>query len=132
MSFRLSLLEPAMNRREFLHTGAAVVAAPTPCFADAPRTGGETLYNGIKLPTPWPPVWKEVPANPGDPPYLMSPPAVIPIDLGRQLLVDDFLIEKTDLKRTFHVPKPHKDNPILKPEKPWEREGASPMAMVFS
>ena len=121
-----------MNRREFLHTGTALATTPVLSFADVPKPGGETLYNGIKLSTPWPPAWKEVPANPCEPPYLLSPPAVIPIDLGRQLLVDDFLVEKTDLKRTFHVPKAHKDTPVLKPEKPWEREGASPMAMVFS
>ncbi len=36
-------------------------------------------------------------------PYLQSPPSVIPIDVGRQLFVDDFLIEKTDLERTFHA-----------------------------
>ncbi len=34
-------------------------------------------------------------------PYLQSPPSLIPIDVGRQLFVDDFLIEKTDLERTF-------------------------------
>jgi hypothetical protein len=84
-----------MNRREFLHTGAALAGIPALAFAAAPKSGGETLYNGIKLPTPWPPAWKEVPANLGEPPYLRSPPAVIPIDLGRQLLVDDFLVEKT-------------------------------------
>ncbi len=120
-----------MNRREFLHTGTALAATPALSFADVPQGAGETLSNGIKLSAPWPPAWKEAPAN-LEPPYLVSPPAVIPIDLGRQLLVDDFLIEKTDLTRTFHAPKPHKDTPILKPEKPWEREGASPMAMVFS
>src|SRR5207244_2948989 len=117
---------------EFLHTGAAVAAAPALSLATEPEPGAETLYNGIKLPTPWPPRWKELPVRLGDPPYLTAPPAVIPIDLGRQLFVDDFLIEKTDLKRTFHAPKPHPDNPILKAEKEWEREGKSPMAMVFS
>ena len=35
------------------------------------------------------------------PPYLVSPPAVIPIDVGRQLFVDDFLIEQTTLTRVF-------------------------------
>ena len=123
-----------MNRRDFLHTGAAMAAStavPSLFFADAPKADGEVLYNGIVLPAQWPPKGKEVPANLNDPPYLHSPPAVIPIDLGRQLLVDDFLIEKTDLKRTFHTPKPHKDNPILKPEQPWER-GKESMAMAFS
>lgn len=120
-----------MNRRDFLHAGAALVAVPALSPAADPKAG-ETLYNGIKLPSPWPPKWKEAPADLGEPPYLKAPPAVIPIDLGRQLLIDDFLIEKTDLARTFHTPKPHKDSPVLRPEKAWEREGAAPMAMVFS
>ena len=37
-----------MNRRDFLHTGAALAAAPALSFADDP-TAGETLYNGIKV-----------------------------------------------------------------------------------
>src|SRR6516225_8301166 len=66
------------------------------------------------------------------PPYLKSPPAVIPIDLGRQLFVDDFLVEQTTLRRTYHHPRPHRRNPILKPDKPWEGKGSASMAMVFS
>jgi hypothetical protein len=64
-------------------------------------------------------------------PCLASPPAVIPIDLGRQLLVDDFLIEQTTLKRAFHLTELHAQNPVLKPDKPWEQQGG-PTAMVFS
>jgi hypothetical protein len=41
--------------------------------------------------------------DPTAPPYLTSPPEVIPIDVGRQLFVDDFLIAETTLKRTFHL-----------------------------
>ena len=36
------------------------------------------------------------------------------------LFVDDFLVEKTTLKRTFHRPEYHANNPVLKPDKPWE------------
>jgi hypothetical protein len=57
---------------------------------------------------------------------------VIPIDVGRQLFVDDFLIERTTLTRTFHHPKPHPKSPVLRPEQPWEKEGPAPMAMPFS
>ncbi len=53
---------------------------------------GETLYNGIELPDQWPPAYKRSPREPMPVPYLTNPPAVIPIDVGRQLLVDDFLI----------------------------------------
>ena len=49
-------------------------------------------------------------------PYLESPPSIIPIDIGRQLFVDDFLIEQTTLRRTFHRAEEYEGNPILKPE----------------
>jgi len=75
------------------------------------------------------------------PPYLTDPPAVIPIDIGRQLFVDDFLIDETSLSRTFHHAEYHAANPILRPEKPWEltdpvaertRRKPNPAAMAFS
>jgi hypothetical protein len=47
-------------------------------------------------------------------PYLDNPPAVIPIDVGRQLLVDDFLIETTTLRRTFHQVKYCTENPVIR------------------
>lgn len=62
----------------------------------------------------------------------MSPPPVIPIDVGRQLFVDDFLIEETTLQRTHHLPVYHPANPILQPDKPWEGEGAAAASMSFS
>ena len=46
---------------------------------------GETLYNGIVLPDKWPPRIDAMFPGPTTPPYLKSPPAVIPIDVGRQL-----------------------------------------------
>ena len=46
--------------------------------------------------------------------------------------MDDFLIETTSLKRTFHAANWHPDNPVLKPDRDWERAGKSPTAMVFS
>src|SRR5262245_31775855 len=63
-----------------------------------PTESGEVLYNGIALPKLWPPRRDTLPRDPVDPPYLNQPPKVISIDLGRQLLVDDFLIEQTTLK----------------------------------
>src|SRR5262249_53104759 len=121
---------PSMNRRDFLGAGLAALAIDTSGQAKEPA--GETLYNGIRLPAEWPPRMKELPATPVVPPYLKSPPAVIPIDLGRQFLVDDFLVEQTTLTRTFHRPVPHKEAPVLRPETEWEKQGRSPMAMVFS
>ena len=51
-----------------------------------------TLYNGIALTDPWPPLRRELSRDPQSVPYLDNPPDVVPIDIGRQLFVDDFLI----------------------------------------
>jgi len=93
---------------------AYLVAAITP---------SETLYNGIELPKEWPPHVKELSMDPSLPPYITAPPAVIPIDVGRQLFVDDFLIERTTLKRTFHTATYHPASPVLVADKPWEEKG---------
>lgn len=94
---------------------------------------GTQLYNGIRLPATWPP--RDVPMT-GDPlaepPYLIAPPEVIPIDVGRQLFVDHFLIEQTDLRRTFHRAKLYPGNPILTGDRPWERIEGVGKAMPFS
>ena len=77
----------------------------------------ETLYNGIILPETWPPQnVAEYSPDPIPVPYLANPPAVIPIDLGRQLFVDDFLIESTSLTRVFGKPEIHPQSPVLTPE----------------
>jgi hypothetical protein len=92
-------------------------------------SGQQELYNGIILPKIWPPQNIRLTNEPmPDPPYLLHPPDVIPIDVGRQLLVDDFLIEKTDLRRSFHRAEVYAGNPVLKGETSWE-DGH---AMVYS
>lgn len=88
---------------------------------------GELLSNGIRLPAVWPP--KETAESP---PYLKSPPALIPIDVGRQLFVDDFLIAETSLQRTYHRAKYHEKTPVIRPDKPWEDDKAGGVAMSFS
>jgi hypothetical protein len=93
---------------------------------------GETLYNGIELPDSWPPEIEKLTRDPMLVPYLQDPPKVIPIDVGRQLFVDDFLIEHTTLKRTYHRPEYHPANPVLKPDKPWEQADAARAAAPFS
>ena len=90
---------------------------------------GEVLYNGIELPDSWPPRREVSGDEPMPVPYLDEPPAVIPIDVGRQLFVDDFLIESTTLKRVFHQPQYHSASPVLVPDKPWE---SGRWAMAFS
>ena len=109
----------------------------------AARAAGppEVLYNGITLGSPWPPRLKYPDERAVVPPYLASPPAVIPIDVGRQLLVDDFLIEDTTMTRAWHRPTYYAGNPVLRPETPREQrdptaertgQPPSPTAMVFS
>ncbi|NLX22007.1 MAG: hypothetical protein GXY55_10130 [Phycisphaerae bacterium] len=97
-----------------------VVEIVDPAAAAAPT--GETLYNGIVLPAQWPPRIPELSREPMPVPYLDQRPEVVPIDVGRQLFVDDFLIEATTLARTHHAARYYPDNPILKPDKPWERD----------
>jgi len=96
--------------------------------------GGEVLYNGIHLPPQWPPHLKELSREPLPVPYLNNSPAVIPIDVGRQLLVDDFLIEQTTLARKFHHATFHADCPLLKPDvrNSWEKGGEIPTVMLAS
>ena len=95
---------------------------------------GELLYNGILLPKQWPPRHLDpFSRKPMPVPYLQSPPDVIRIDVGRQLFVDDFLIESTTLKREFHKAKKFAGNPVLAPETELEMNGGhSPMACPFS
>ena len=102
---------------------------------------GVVLYNGVSLGSPWPPRWQSPPEHPIIPPYLAQPPRVIPIDVGRQLFVDDFLIADTTLTRRFHQPVYHAANPVVRPDQPWEQRDemaertgipVNPAAMVFS
>lgn len=65
----------------------------------ATAPAGETLCNGIELPDDWPPKIEKLTREPMPVPYLEHPLAVIPIDVGRQLLVDDLLIEQRHLAR---------------------------------
>lgn len=101
------------------------------------RTTSETLYNGITLPSdPRKRTdMKAYGAKPLPVPYLENLPKVIPVDLGRQLFVDDFLIEATTLRRTWHKAVKRDGNPVMKPETDLERgvqSGCPPMAAPFS
>src|SRR5437867_6736636 len=129
-----------LTRREFL-TAAAAAAAGRGLAAGRAADARAVLYNGIALADPWPPHSRVLDEILRDPPYLNDPPSVIPIDLGRQLLVDDFLVEESTLNRMFHRAEYHPGNPILQPETAWERRDeyaertgtpSNPAAMVFS
>jgi hypothetical protein len=111
----------------------------SPRIADPPGT--EVLYNGIRLPSPWPPFRRRLEREIEFPPYLQKPPAVIPIDVGRQLFVDDFLIEESNLDRSYHSATYIEGNPVLAPATEWDRRDmgaaltgrpARPTAMPFS
>jgi len=84
---------------------------------------GATLYNGIVLPDTWPPRRTMSELRAGEVmkvPYLEQKPEVIPVDVGRQLLVDDFLVEQTTLVHRFHKAEFYDKNPVLRPDKRWE------------
>lgn len=81
----------------------------------------KTLSNGIELPDVWPPRYKIADtAKEMDVPYLREKPSVIPVNVGRQLFVDDFLISHTDMERVFHTPNFYKNNPVVEPDRSWE------------
>ena len=113
---------------------AALLAA---ILLPLPAAAGETLYNGIVLPDSWPPRSDRLTREPMPAPCPEQRPDVVPIDIGRQLFVDDFLIETTTLHRFYHAARYHPASPVLRPDKPWEsankKEGTPrPIAMVFS
>ncbi len=82
----------------------------------------ELLYNGIELPDEWPPK-----SNEGIP-YLDNPPEVINIDIGRQLFVDNFLIETSALIPKYHTAVKYEGNPVFYPQTKWEKDEASAVA----
>ncbi len=93
----------------------------------------ETLYNGIELPPAWPPHPPGgVARSMEEAVHLRVRPRVVPIDVGRQLFVDDFLVEESSLRRRFHPATWHASSPVLVPDQPWEQKGQAPMAAPFS
>lgn len=95
-------------------------------------TDPRVLYNGIRLPEQWPPVRSSSSdLEKGMTPfYLSNKPSVIHIAVGRQLFVDNFLIASTNLKRTFYYPEYYSGNPILTPDKDWEKTGTKGAAFA--
>lgn len=92
------------------------------------------LHNGIVYAEQWPPRYEEPSTAQDMPvPYLETKPVVIPVNVGRQLFIDDFLIAETNLRQVAHTPNFYARNPVLEPDKEWEKtvEGA-PYAAPFS
>jgi hypothetical protein len=107
------MLFPVSKARSQLLIVGALAALLAFLTASVPTT----LHNGIKLPSSWPE--RRIPSQVyKTPAYITNPPAVIPIDLGRQLFVDDFLIQRTSLTRTAHRPVMYAKNPVLSPGGP--------------
>ena len=104
------------------------------CVAATASPDGEVLYNGIQLPNQWPPRYDSPTTAALMPvPYLENKPKVIPVNVGRQLFVDNFLISETTLTPVYHTPDFYANNPVLEPTEEWENtiEGA-PYAAPFS
>ena len=92
---RGSVLSSATGCVAFNSTYTMAKQGQGPAFAGGVNQppNGEALYNGIILPKVWPPVDMDPDSHePMLVPYLQSPPNVIPIDVSRQLFVDDFRI----------------------------------------
>lgn len=90
---------------------------------------GERLYNNIMLPDEWPPKYSEETLRNKLPvPYLDTPPDIIDITVGRQLFVDDFLIEVHNLYPVCHKAKKFEGNPVFKPETSMEKYERLPCA----
>ena len=81
----------------------------------------QTLDNGITLPSVWPPRYADPTASKEMPvPYLKQKPEVLPINRGRQLFVDSFLISNTNLTSVYHKANYYDLNPVLKVDRKWE------------
>ena len=114
-----------------------VLLAPKMLLARPEVTRYETLYNGIVMASE-PCERTDMSQYGRDPlpvPYLTDVPDVIPIDIGRQLFVDDFLIAETTLQRTWHKAVKDFRNPVMKPKTELEwgiKNGKPAMAAPFS
>ena len=78
-----------------------------------------TLHNGIELPNVWPPAGIQMDGTePQTVPYLDRPPQVIDVSVGRQLFVDDFLLDcnESSMTRVYHKPDKYTNNPVLFPQ----------------
>ena len=91
-------------------------------------------YNGLVRPNIWPPKLNFDASRNITPVNYISPSnGAINIDVGRQLFVDDFLIEKTSLSRVFYSPQKSDKNPILLPTSKVELDrGECPVAAPFN
>ena len=119
----------AFSLLELLAVGVASAVAPAATTL-ACGGGGTLSYNGICTPARFPPRKNYSRAVP-HPDYLSSPPPFINVTVGRQLFVDDFLIQNSSgVSTRFYTAKYYDKNPVLKPDQPWEGTVAMPFSGV--
>ncbi len=91
------------------------------------------LVNGVEVSAEWPPHYpgkigrKSLPV-----PYLEVPQKIIPVNVGRQLFVDNFLIDSTNLTPVYHTPVFIDKNPVLSPDRAWEYNSSGLFGAPFS
>ena len=95
---------------------------------------GRLLYNSICLPAEWPPRrdLDQAQHYPSEPPYAadcdasattLCRPPVIDVTVGRQIFVDDWLVDNSassGWRRVFHQANVS-TAPVLVPDQPWEK-----------
>ena len=127
----ISTLALASCSSENVSGGDEPTPTPTPTPDDKDDDDG-AIYNGIKLPSQWPPTrsYSSDIRKGMTPFYLISRPTTVNISVGRQLFVDNFLIESTTLQRVMHYPEYVAQNPVLSPDKDWEKSGTKGAAFA--
>lgn len=111
-----------MDRRNFIINASAAMGAAM-ISRTGLSSGRSSFLTGFMHDSEnsvWPPS-SEMNYEPMPLPYLDKKPDVIQIDLGRQLFVDSYLIQDTNMDRVAHKPVKADFNPILKPETELEK-----------
>lgn len=127
-----------MMKKKIVYGGVILIGGLLMSCSSSRKTDdsveNNVLHNGIVLPEQWPPryaddgVRREMPL-----PYIEKKPDIIPVNTGRQLFVDDFLISETNLVRVCHKAVFYGGNPVLEPDKEWEYTfEKAPYAAPFS
>lgn len=131
----MSFLKERLFKILLISLAAATVLTSVPAAANtkgqltAYTAPDNAMYNGIVLPDGYEFSHDMTDSAVDIPPYLVDSneggyaPEVINIDVGRQLFVDDFLIESTDLTRAYYEAVKYEYNPVFYPETKEELTG---------
>jgi hypothetical protein len=89
------------------------------------RNEAIVLPTGVTLPADWPPAQPAFTREADlPPPYLLDRAEAITLTSARQFFWDDFLIQSmTGMKRTAHAAVKYEKNPVLLPDRAWEKVG---------